>query len=135
QADEPMTSDQMSDIFTASQSMMSPYDIKRDGRIIISSINNPTNGNGVKITLQDACGFQANPSRLGNATQTPVMPVGIVPGTDEEVIAAEVFYNYRPVFSSIIYTGSTLYLVSYTRPRNQNLMTDPGAPNCTTLTQ
>ena len=133
QADEPMTKDNMTDIFSAGLIMMQPYDAKKDGVIIVSSVNNPA-GNGVKVTWQERCGKLAATSVVGNAGSTPLgsFPVAINPGSDEEVIAAEVFFTYKPVFSNIIYKGSTLSLVSYTRPRNQNLMTDPGAPDCTT---
>ncbi|HVO01537.1 MAG TPA: TadE/TadG family type IV pilus assembly protein [Candidatus Cybelea sp.] len=133
QADEPMTKDNMTDIFSAGLIMMQPYDAKKDGVIIVSSVNNPA-GKGVKVTWQERCGKLAATSVVGNAGSTPLgsFPVAINPGSDEEVIAAEVFFTYKPVFSNIIYKGSTLSLVSYTRPRNQNLMTDPGAPDCTT---
>ena len=133
QADEPMTKDNMTDIFSAGLIMMQPYDAKKDGVIIVSSVNNPA-GNGVKVTWQERCGKLAATSVVGNAGSTPLgsFPVAINPGSDEEVIAAEVYFSYKPVFSNIIYKGSTLSLVSYTRPRNQNLMTDPGAPDCTT---
>jgi len=133
QADEPMTKDNMTDIFSAGLIMMQPYDAKKDGVIIVSSVNNPA-GNGVKVTWQERCGKLAATSVVGNAGSTPLgtFPAAINPGSDEEVIAAEVFFTYKPVFSNIIYKGSTLSLVSYTRPRNQNLMTDPGAPDCTT---
>jgi len=127
QADEPITANQMNDIFTAAKIMMQPYDIVANGRIYVSSINNPS-GNGVTLTWQkDNGGTVATASKLGLAGSNPStkIPATLVPGSNEEVLASEVYFNYTPVFSNLIYSGSQLYLIAYTRPRNKNLMTSP----------
>ncbi len=49
-----------------------------------------------------------------------------MPKSGEEALTAEVFLNYQPIFSSLIYEGSQLYTISYTRPRNKNPATEPG---------
>jgi Flp pilus assembly protein TadG len=127
QADEPLTRNQMNDIFAAGKIMMQPYDVIANGRIYVSSINNPS-GNGVTLTWQrNNAGAIATASKLGAAGTNPTskMPAGIVPGSNEEVLAAEVYFNYQPIFSTLIYSGSQLYMISYTRPRNKNLNTAP----------
>jgi Flp pilus assembly protein TadG len=127
QADEPLTTNQMADIFTAAKIMMQPYDIVANGRIYVSSINNPS-GAGVKITWQkNNAGSVGTASKLGAQGTNPTakIPAALVPLSNEEVLAAEVYFNYTPVFSSLIYSGSQLYMISYTRPRNKNLMTSP----------
>jgi Flp pilus assembly protein TadG len=127
QADEPITANQMNDIFTAAKIMMQPYDIVANGRIYVSSINNPS-GNGVTLTWQkNNGGTVATASKLGLAGSNPStkIPATLVPGSNEEVLASEVYFNYTPVFSNLIYSGSQLYLIAYTRPRNKNLMTSP----------
>ena len=121
QADDPITKDQLVDIFSAAKSMMQPYDVVNDGEVIVTSINNP-GGTGVKVTWQRKNGSVGTASKL----VTPAgLPAGLTPGADEEVLAAEVYYNYKPAFGNIIYKGSELYRVSYTRPRNHNLETVP----------
>jgi Flp pilus assembly protein TadG len=128
QADEKMTINQMNDIFTAGQIMMQPFDVSTNGVIMVSSINNP-GGAGVKITWQMKNGSYSPPggSKLGAAGATPsaALPAALLPGSNEEVLAAEVFFNYVPVFKTYIYPGGQLYMISYTRPRNHNLMTQP----------
>jgi Flp pilus assembly protein TadG len=127
QADEPITANQMNDIFTAAKIMMQPYDIVANGRIYVSSINNPS-GNGVTLTWQkNNGGTVSTASKLGLAGSNPSskIPATLVPGSNEEVLASEVYFNYTPVFSNLIYSGSQLYLIAYTRPRNKNLMTSP----------
>lgn len=127
QADDPLTKNQMADIFTAGKIMMQPYDVVANGRIYVSSINNPS-GNGVTLTWQrNNSGLVATASKLGSQGTDPTskLPAALVPLSNEEVLAAEVYFNYVPFFSNRIYSGSTLYMISYTRPRNHNLTTPP----------
>jgi Flp pilus assembly protein TadG len=132
QADEPITGDQLHDIFAAAKLLMEPYDVVANGSIYVSSINNPSGGPGVaRVTWQkNNDGAVAPGSRIGNEGAAPALPAGLSPITNEEVLAAEVFFNYTPVFANLIYNGTQLYRVSYTRPRNKNLMTKPGNPTC-----
>ena len=127
QADEPITKNQMGDIYTAAKIMMQPYDIVANGRIYVSSINNPS-GTGVTLTWQtNNSGLVATASKLGAQGTNPTakLPVTLVPGSNEEVLASEVYFNYTPVFPNLIYSGSQLYMIAYTRPRNKNLNTPP----------
>jgi Flp pilus assembly protein TadG len=125
QADNPLTTNQITDIFISAQNMMRPYDLLNNGAVIVSSINNPDN-TGVIITWQARMGTDNTASKLGAATATnPSLPSGIDPASNEEVIATEVYYNYTPIFKNYIYSGSKLYLNAYTRPRNHNLNTSP----------
>lgn len=126
QADDPITNDQMTDVFSASKMMMQPYDLQTNGAVIVSSINNPTGGTGVKITWQRRNGTVTTLSKLGAQGATPTnIPAGLTPALDEELLTAEVYFNYTPIFKTYIYQGSQLYLISYTRPRNHNLQTPP----------
>jgi Flp pilus assembly protein TadG len=127
QADEPLQKNQMDDIFAAGKVMMQPYDVIANGKIYVSSINNPS-GTGVKLTWQrDNGGSVATASKLGAAGSNPSskLPATVVPGSNEEVLVAEVYFNYTPIFANLIYKGSQLYQISYTRPRNKNLNTAP----------
>jgi Flp pilus assembly protein TadG len=125
QADEPITGEQMQDIFKSGKVMMAPYDVIADGRIYVSSINNP-GGTGVKVTWQtNNFGAVTTLSKIGTANGTATLPAALTPLSNEEVLVAEVYYNYKPIFTNYIYGGSQLYTVAYTRPRNKNLNTAP----------
>ncbi|MDQ7249902.1 TadE/TadG family type IV pilus assembly protein [Dongia sedimenti] len=129
QADEPISSPQMADIFSAGKMLMQPYDVVTNGEIVVSSINNPA-GAGVILTWQRSNGAVTTASKIGvegaqgNAVK---IPTALLPAADQEVLAAEVYFNYVPVFGTRIYQGSELYMVSYSRPRNKNLTTKPAA--------
>jgi Flp pilus assembly protein TadG len=128
QADEPMTSNQITDIFIAAQNMMTPYNLLANGEVVVSSINN-VGGTGVKLTWQVRMGTLTATSKIATATGNAVgagkLPAGIGPASGEEVIATEVFFTYTPIFKNYIYSGSQLYLNAFTRPRNHNLITSP----------
>jgi Flp pilus assembly protein TadG len=126
QADEPLQRNQITDIFEAAKIMMEPYDIVADGKIYVSSINNPA-GAGVALTWQRDNGGTYNvPSKItsGNVASNGI-PLDLRPASNEEVLATEVFFDYVPFFGTIIYDGAELYRVNYSRPRNKNLMTPP----------
>lgn len=133
QADEPITANQMTDILSAAKIMMQPYDVSTNGTIIVTSINNPTGGTGVKNTWRISCGVAANTSKLGAVNSTPsgsAFPAALSPTIDNEVLVAEVYFAYTPVFKTYIFPGATLYTIAYTRPRNHNLITSPGTVRC-----
>lgn len=131
QGDEPLTGNQVQDIFIAGQTMMQPYDVVADGKIYITSINNP-NGSGVVLTWQrDNDGKLDEDSKYFNNEGSPPkisLPAGLTPLSNEEVLISEVFFDYKPILSTVIYKGSHLFVVSYSRPRNKNLMTPPPEP-------
>jgi Flp pilus assembly protein TadG len=128
QADEPLTQNQMNDIFTAGGLMMSPFNLTTNGEVIVSSINNP-NGAGVIMTWQQTFGTLGQASKFGAKGSNPsgLLPAGLAPTSNLEVLTTEVYFNYTPVLGNVIYRGTRLYTSSFSRPRNHNLMTCPAA--------
>jgi Flp pilus assembly protein TadG len=125
QADEPLTTPQLADVYSAAASMMAPYNLYTNGKVIITAFSNPA-GTGASKTWQVQKG-----SGTGNTKLTGVanLPTGLSPASGEQVLAAEVYFTYTPVLSTLIYQGTTLYKSSFTRPRNDNLMTPPNNPS------
>ncbi len=124
QADEPLQKNQLTDIFNAGRIMMQPYDVVTNGKIYVSSINNPTGT--VEMTWRQD-NFGKNP---GASKMPASLPVALKPVVGDEVLVSEVYFRYQPLFSGLIYNGSDLYMVAYTRPRNKNLKTTPADPTC-----
>lgn len=143
QADEPLTQDQMTDIFSSAKLLMQPYDVIANGSIVVTSINNPTGG-VTNVSWRVACGTGDNNGKMGAVSAQPPaaqtappsanFPTSLLPiAKDNEVLVTEVYFTFTPVFRNFIYSGSTLYANAFTRPRNHNLTTWPGkngAPRC-----
>lgn len=143
QADEPLTQDQMTDIFSSAKLLMAPYDIIKNGSIVVTSVNNPSTpiGATTNVTWRSACGTPngaATPpvslsGKMGSVGGTPTsfFPAALLPlAKDNEVLVTEVYFTFTPVFKNFIYSGSTLYASAFTRPRNHNLVTGPGTVRC-----
>lgn len=120
-----VTEDQLTELMSAADNLMSPYDFGTDGRVIISSIGNPS-GSQEKVMWQrkSATGIDVT-SSVGGEDSNANLPGDLVVRAGENIIFAEVFYDYRPLFGSIIYDDKRLYARSFTRPRFLNLTTKP----------
>lgn len=115
----------INDLMTSVDSMMSPYDFGMEGRVIVSSIGNPT-GNQETILWQrkNATGLDVT-SSIGSQGGAPTLPGNLVVREGENIIAAEIVYHYTPLFGSIVYDEKTLYRSAFTRPRFTNLTSAP----------
>lgn len=115
----------INDLFVAANRLLDPYDMTTKGRVIISSLSNP-DGTAQKIAWQiKSPGTFTATSAIGIAGGKPTLPTGFIIREGENVIIAEVFFQYEPLFGSIIYEGRTLYSQSFTRPRFTNLTAVP----------
>lgn len=128
--------------FDAAYKSALPIDIVKDGKVIITSIVD--NGTVAKPNpiiswqvsevsfsypnLPKAYGL-TDPSRLVSATKpnVPVLPNGFTLQPGENIIVAEIFYNYKPIFlgAGIIFSTTLpeIYRVSFYRPRQGDLST------------
>lgn len=112
------------DLMLAASGLLSPYDLGTNGRVIISSVGNPS-GSQETILWQQTTGTIAAVSKVGVAGSAPTMPGGLVVREGENIIVAEVAYHYEPLFGSLIYDEKTLYSSAFTRPRFSNLTANP----------
>ncbi|TDQ78942.1 Flp pilus assembly protein TadG [Dongia mobilis] len=112
------------DLMLAASGLLSPYDLGTNGRVIISSVGNPS-GSQETILWQQTTGTIAAVSKVGVAGSAPTMPGGLIVREGENIIVAEVAYHYEPLFGSLIYDEKTLYSSAFTRPRFSNLTAAP----------
>lgn len=125
QADE-MTQSQMSQLFDATSHVASPFDFARGGSVIITSIS--VIAGAPRINWQSKGGGSLNStSRLGTGANAVVtLPAGLsVTGTDT-LVAAEVFFDFEPLFGLGLVPGAQLYHRSFFRPRVGSLKTLAG---------
>jgi Flp pilus assembly protein TadG len=123
-----VTSADMSNIFDASPNVSWPFNIQANGAIIVSSIGQ-VNGR-TQVLWQRACpgngcswsGSQTFTSHIGVQGGTATMPTGFTVSATDNVIVAEVFYNFTPFLWRFMPSG-ILYHFALTRPRLNNLTT------------
>lgn len=115
----------INDLMSAASSLMSPYDMDVEGRVIISSIGNPTGDEELVLWQRKSQHGLTVSSAVGNEDDEPALPTGMIVREGENIIVAEVVFHYEPLFGSIVYDEKTLYSSAYTRPRFSNLTADP----------
>lgn len=116
---------QINDLMDAASNLMSPYSLEDDGRIIITSVGNPSgNQELIMWQQQNAHGIPAV-SKIGTSGTQPDLPGNMVVRAGENIIIAEIVYHYEPLFGSMIYDERTIYSRAFTRPRFSNLTSVP----------
>ena len=121
-----LTTPQIDDIFAATSSIVAPFDIRNDGRAIISSVTK-TVGNPPTVVWQRAgAGNFIATSRIGTQGGSATLPTGFTLRDGESVVVTEVFYDFDPFFADhLTQTESAiLYTRAFFRPRlsEQTLM-------------
>ena len=110
-----MTKSEMASLFAASGYVMNPLQLGTDGKVVVSSIT----GSGEKpmISWQEPSRVGGNSSRFGKQGDPATLPAGLTLRDGENIIAGEVFYNYRPMLFSGVLKETTLYRYTFFRPR------------------
>lgn len=122
QADE-LTSAQMTQIFAATTHVASPFDFTADGTVIVTSMS--VSSGAPRINWQSRGGGDlVETSRLGVGSGSIVtLPSGLTVSGTETLIAAEVFFDFEPLFGMGLVPGARLYHRSFFRPRVGSLKT------------
>jgi Flp pilus assembly protein TadG len=125
QADE-MTQTQMTQLFQATSHVAAPFDFARDGSVIITSMSVIAGAPRINWQSQGG-GSLTSTSRLGTGANAVVtLPAGLTVTGTETLIAAEVFFDFEPMFGLGLVPGAQLYHRSFFRPRVGSLKTLAG---------
>jgi len=84
-------------------------------------IEDTTTGSGAVIDWQHAVGGGDGSSRFGAAGSSPSLPGGFVVRDGENVIVAEVFYDYTPLMTHAVFEAQQVYNFAIFRPRYTTL--------------
>jgi Flp pilus assembly protein TadG len=122
---ETMSSSQLNQIIGAAGQVMLPYNFSVNGYAIISSVSK-TGTNQPVVNWQYKSAGTARASHIGVAGGVAAMPSGFTMLDKDTVIIAEVFFNYIPILSGIIYNNGDMYRYSIYKPRLGNLTTLSG---------
>jgi len=120
-----VTEAEIDDLFIAAESTAEPFPLDTEGKVVISSIFRPYSPADAVPSIvwqrETALGLLAT-SHLGPEGQSsPTLPEGFSLRNGENVIVAEVFFDYQPVFFGTVFPERVIYHTSYNRPRLVNL--------------
>ena len=120
--DRTLSEDQLDNIFLAIDNVVQPFDFPADGRAVVSSIG--VNGsNQTVVNWQRAgSGSLTATSVIGEEGEAATLPDGLDISAGETVIAAEVFYQFTPLFE-IWLDPRVIHRISFYKPRLGTLET------------
>ncbi len=93
-----ITEAEINQLMRAAVEVVEPFDLATDGGVIISSVYKRP-GQAASVTWQIKGGGPLRPiSIIGGVGNPPVMPNGFIIRDNENIITAEVYYDYKPLF-------------------------------------
>lgn len=137
---EGMTAAQLTVVYDAAIEQMKPYDLNSQGRIIVSSVVRPTGEPDPRVAWQRSYGPSIGSSMIGTEGALADLPSNFSLAESEDVVAAEVLYQYEPIFFGVlagmqnlngeplfgdVFQASTFRHEAWARPRSANLTTAP----------
>lgn len=114
-----LTEAQLNDLFDAAERIVEPFDLSAAGQVVVSSVYR-AGANPATIVWQRESAAGAT-SEIGDEGAAATLPGGFVVNTGENVIVAEVFYDYRPFFLRTVFDPVLLYHNAFNRPRDKVL--------------
>ena len=137
---EGITNAQLDAVYDAAIEQMKPYDLDTQGKVIVSSVFRATGEPDPKVVWQRSHGASTDTSTIGAEGDVADLPSNFSLTESEDVVAAEVFYQYQPVFFGAfsgmknlggeplfgeIFQAVTFRHEAWARPRGANLTTAP----------
>lgn len=111
-------------MFSAARELLTPFDLISSGRIIVSSVTRPVGDVNAQVDWQYAGGGSLTAtSALGASGGTASIPSGFLLSEGENLIVAEVFFDYTPMFLDYILQTGTFSKLAMRRPRRGDLST------------
>lgn len=120
-----VTQADISGIFAVSAEVMGTKDFSQKGAVILSSVATDDEGEAT-VAWQCASGELESTSRIGAAGEAASLPSGLVLDQDDNIIIAEVFYQYTPLLGWTAPQVTLAYKTALFRPRLGDLTTAPG---------
>lgn len=122
-----MTTAILNDIYIAADRQTMPFDLAGSGRVIVTSVYKPSADPAVvQWQCEGGGAYAAAASALGAAGADADVPVSFAVGVGENVIVAEVFYDYQPFLLDGLFNPGVIRHSTYARPRGTLFTNDPG---------
>jgi Flp pilus assembly protein TadG len=118
--------DTLNQVMVAGSDIMNPFAMTTNGKIIISALYREPNAASATVSWrQEGGGTFTSSSQLGLVGATAITPTGFTFDDRENVIAAEVYYQFSPLVSCQFFGTKTVYRVAFYKPRLGALLTAP----------
>lgn len=122
-----ITTGVLSDTYAAADEQTLPFDLTGHGRVIISSVYKPdTSTAKVQWQCKGGGSYASAASKIGSKGGNATMPTTFSVDVGENIVVAEVFYDYKPFLFEGLFKPSVFRHTTFTRPRGSLLVTDPG---------
>lgn len=122
-----VTTAELNAMLDATVHVMNPYAFGPSGVVIVSSIYRAPGSTNPTIAWQRKGGGTLNKnSLLGTQGSRPTLPTGLTLAERDNIIVAEVYYNFVPLFTGAVFAPSTIYQRAFFKPRLGALNTAPG---------
>ena len=93
---------ELTNLFSAADEVMSPFDLQGSGRVIVTSISRNLGETNPVINWQRQDDSSLSVVSSLGASGQPSLPAGFSVREEEDVIVAEVFFDYQPRFVSLL---------------------------------
>ncbi len=120
--DRTLSEDQLSNIFLAIDNVIQPFEFSTNGKAIVSSIGVNSSSNPVVNWQRSGSGTLVSTSEIGTEGGAATLPDDLDISAGETIIAAEVFYSFRPLFG-VGLAPRVIHKVAYYKPRLGSLDT------------
>lgn len=114
---EAVTTGDLNILFAAANDLVRPYDMQTNGEIIISSVTKTGTNNPLVVWQYRSNTVPSKTSHIGAVNGTATLPNGFTMQANDDLIVAEVFYDFTPMVGETVMEGGGIYKVAYFRPR------------------
>ena len=125
-----VTSGDLAKLTGAVDKIMAPFPFGADkGKVIISSVYWEQGDAAAKVNWQcpyPASGAYNATSKFGVEGEDATLPAGFSLSQKDNIIVAEVFYEYTPIAPGLLFDQSAIYRRAVFKPRLGLLTADPG---------
>ncbi|HET6160479.1 MAG TPA: TadE/TadG family type IV pilus assembly protein [Dongiaceae bacterium] len=126
---QSVTSSDLTQLTGAVDKIMDPFPFGSKGKVIISSVYVAQDDTIAKVNWQ--CSYPVDgtyeaESKFGLEGDDAALPTGFTLAPRDNVIVAEVFYQYDPIAPGLMFDTSTIYRRAMFKPRLGALTVDPG---------
>lgn len=105
-------------VFLAIDQVVKPFDFETLGNSIVTGVGSPTGDDAPEVSWQ--CGGSGGliaASRIGKRAHAAALPAGLDIRKGETIVAAEVYFEFRPVFGAGIVSERVIRRVAFFKPR------------------